>query len=164
MCDQKQTAVDNICRRVFYWNHFESDHFSWYIRSHNHYLENFFRSSLLFFFSTTCTIFIFMAYNILNNCASTEEKALEFLQRNLFVRITPPDCQEPLCFGSTTLVKTGKGEKRCFRCPSHIGQKVFFYLKTLTLKKANWVIRIFLNYYFHGVWSQCVWYVKSYWT
>ena len=88
-----------------------------------------------------------MAYNILYNHASTEERALEFLQRNLLLRMTPPDCPEPLCFRTMTLVKTGRGEERCFRCPSHKGQKVFLtkdtYFENSKLSCKNIVELIF---------------------
>ena len=38
-----------------------------------------------------------MAYNILYDSASTDEKALPFLQRNLLVRSTTPECPEYGC-------------------------------------------------------------------
>ena len=37
--------------------------------------------------------FIYMVCNILYDCASTDEKAFAFLQRNLLIRSTPPDAQ-----------------------------------------------------------------------
>ena len=77
-----------------------------------------------------------MAYNILYDCASTDEKALAFLQRNLLIRSrsrsTPPECPEVGCENLMTLVKTGRGEDRCFRCPSHKGQKVFLCTDTFS--------------------------------
>ena len=38
-----------------------------------------------------------MAHNILYDCASTDEKALAFLQQNLLIRSTPPECPEFGC-------------------------------------------------------------------
>ena len=63
-----------------------------------------------------------MAYNILHDCASIDEKALAFLQRNLLVKSTPPECPQFGCDKLMTLVKTRRGEECCFRCPSHKGQ------------------------------------------
>ena len=67
-----------------------------------------------------------MAYNILYDCASS----LAFLQRNLQVRSSPSECPEFGCEKLMTLVKTGRGEERCFRCSSHKGQKVFLSTDT----------------------------------
>ena len=61
-----------------------------------------------------------MAFNILYNYASNEERALEFPQRNLLLRSEYPECQVCNCF--MTVVKTGRGD----RCPTHKGEKVFF--------------------------------------
>ena len=67
---------------------------------------------------------------ILYDCAPTEEKALDFLQRNLLVRSTPPVCLEFGCDKLMTLDKTERREECCFRCPSHKGQKVFWCTDT----------------------------------
>ena len=66
-----------------------------------------------------------MAFNILYNYASNEERALEFLQRNLLLRSEHPERQ--VCNRFMTVVKTGRGDENCFRCPTHKGEKVFFY-------------------------------------
>ena len=64
-----------------------------------------------------------MAYNLLVEHAANEETALRFLQQNLLLRSEPPDCT--VCGRQMTLVRCGRGDDKCFRCPSHKGEKVF---------------------------------------
>ncbi|GFO01221.1 hypothetical protein PoB_002772600 [Plakobranchus ocellatus] len=65
-----------------------------------------------------------MDTSFLYNFASSEESAIQFLQDRQVLRRTPPNC--PTCARQMTVVKSGHGEERIFRCPSHKGNKVFF--------------------------------------
>ena len=64
-----------------------------------------------------------MAYNLLVEQAATEETALTFLQQNLLFRSEPPNCT--VCGRQMTIVRCGRGDDKCFRGPSHKGEKVF---------------------------------------
>ena len=77
-----------------------------------------FGTSVFYCFIALC---FSMAFNILNNYASNEERALEFPQRNLLLRSEHLECQ--VCNRFMTVVKTGGGD----RCPTHKGEKVFFF-------------------------------------
>ena len=76
-----------------------------------------------------------MASYISYNYASNEERALEFLQRNLLLRSEHPECQ--VCNRFMTVVQTGR-----VLDVRHTRERKFFLLKTLFLKIANFHSKI----------------------
>lgn len=64
-----------------------------------------------------------MDTSFLYRFATNEETAIEFLQNHNVLRRNAPNC--PTCGRLMTLVKSGRGEERIFRCPSHKGEKVY---------------------------------------
>ena len=69
-----------------------------------------------------------MALRVIYAHATDEKSALEFLQQRAVIRQTPPNCSA--CGKLMTLVKSGKGDERIFRCKTHKGNK-------LSLKKNS---------------------------
>ena len=92
-----------------------------------------------------CFDFIYMAYNILYDCASTDEKALTFLQRNILVRSTPPECPEFGCEKLMTLVKTGRGEERCFHSPDTFFENSKLFSRNIVELIFSWSFKTPLN-------------------